>query len=619
MCGIAGFELGPDHRSVAERLFARLGRRGPDGQWYTPVGDYGLLQTRLAVIDLSARVRYPMKNETGDLHLLFNGEIYDFDRHRADLQRRGHRFSTDCDAEVVLHGFEEFGTSLFSRLDGMFAIALLHSPSGELLLVRDAVGIKPLSYTSVGRFAFCSDAMALVGAGLSRGTLEPTAAAEFLSREYLLPPATGIADLRQLSPGEMLRRSVSGAVVVEQWRRKPFSSAPSGPRPTAEEAGEALDASVRRQLVADRTVGVLVSGGLDSALVLESAVRAGAAPVALTIGFSGHGDYDEAPAARRLAGSLGAPHVVRDSAIGFVEAVEMVCDAYDVPLGDPSAVATMELARLAREHATVVLTGTGGDDLFAGYFRHRAHLLLPLLNRLPRSVARRLARSGGTVGGERRSLVSLARSYAARLAATHGEGPLGQYQLLTAPPMSAVIASTVSPWARPEAISKATAQSLAGRQTTLRNIQALEFSTYVPGDLLLKEDRASMAFGIEARVPLLGAELVAIAERAADDQKIGLRRGKRLLREIGSRRLPSGVSTSTKRGFAMPLSDLFRDSWREEAADWLHAQSSTLVDGGRVASLFEQRQLTAKDVWLLSVLAGWEQAVRAARVSGSHG
>jgi asparagine synthase (glutamine-hydrolysing) len=616
MCGIAGFELSEADESTAAVLRERLASRGPDGGWFAKLPPYGFVQTRLSVIDLSERVQYPLRNESGDLHLLFNGEVYDYQRERAELERRGHRFSTECDAEVVLHGYEEWGMAVFRRLDAMFALAMFHAPSRELLLVRDALGIKPLVHTTGARFAFASDAISLVAAGLSHGEIDRELLGDYLAYHYIPSPATGLQDVEQLGPGEALRRSARGELNVERWRSQPFTVPRAMTSIAVDEATAILDRSVRRQLVADVPVGVFLSSGVDSSLVLDSAVRSGAQPTAFTIGFPAHGGYDEARAAGRLAQELGVPHVVDELSTGFADCIAGISSAYDQPIADASAIATLHLARLARGRVTVGLSGTGGDDLFAGYYRHRAHLFSRLLGWVPDRVTRRLASLPREYGNERQSAISLGRWYMTRLAAVRGSDGFSQYLELVgsaSSPRAAELVS-VSPVrsARLRAVAQRVDPSSSADRTLLRTIQAFELATYLAGDLLVKEDRATMAVGLEARVPLLGAELVDLAERTPDAQKISLLSGKRLLREIGRRRLPSYVTRARKRGFAVPLADLFRGPWKAEAAEWLADSSSALVDTRAAASMLAQGSLPATDAWAVAVLVGWESSVRQA-------
>src|SRR5215218_1829630 len=412
MCGIAGFEVnGLDVPATSRALIRALTPRGPDASWSAVRGSLALVETRLAVIDLSEDVVYPMPNEHGDVHLVFNGEIYDHEVLRKELESRGHRFRTRCDAEVVLHGWEEWGVDVFPRLNGMFALAIVDERSGDVVLARDRLGIKPLVRTTGKRFAFSSDAMALVEAGLSSGELDLPALRSFVAFHYVVPPATGIADAVQVGPGTAVCRRRDGTEREILWAETPFSQARSDGSTTVDAADEALLNAVRRQLVADVEVGVFLSGGLDSTLVLSAAAALGARPQAFSLGFAGQGDYDEAGTAAHVAKRLGVPHHVTQFKGSFASAVESIAQAYDTPFADASAAAMIELAAFARERVTVALSGTGGDDLFAGYYRHRAHRLRPLIARVPPRLLGPIGRASSRQGEARRSRRRLFGSY----------------------------------------------------------------------------------------------------------------------------------------------------------------------------------------------------------------
>jgi asparagine synthase (glutamine-hydrolysing) len=624
MCGIAGFELaaGPnDH--IGERLLEDLAHRGPDGGWFTSRGPYGFVQTRLAIVDLSPTVTYPMANEAGDVWLLFNGEVYAHRAMRTELESRGHQFRTRCDAEVMLHAYEEWGLDGFQRVDGMFALAVWDERTNELILTRDALGVKPLVYTTSGRFAFASDAMALVAAGLSDGGLDKRAIDGFAAFHYVPGPATGVSGISQVEPGLAVVRDSGGTITCKRWREHPFEGRSSGGhRVSAQEILErtshALDESVRRQLVADVPVGVFLSSGIDSSLVLESAVRSGARPRAFTIAFTGYGDFDEADAARRFAARLGVPHVARDLRLDFHDALAWVQAAYDQPFADASALATLAVARLARDEVTVALSGTGGDDLFAGYYRHRAHLLLPLVSRAP-WLARALGRE--SLGDERRTIVSLARSYLARLgnAAAHDD-VLHQYlSLMSAPALGGLSALMLDGDAgERERVARRFGLEGQSRRSVLGAIQAFEVRTYLASDLLTKEDRATMAVGLEGRVPLLGRDMLALAESLEERQMISVFGGKRPLRSVAAARLPRYITMRRKRGFAVPLRALFEGPWREQAIGWLRSSSSTLLEPRAVAEALEARRLRADSAWAACILIAWESRLARARVGAAR-
>ncbi len=612
MCGIAGFEpKGAGDEQTVANLLESLAARGPDGAFAASHGGYQLVQSRLAVIDLSDRVRYPMLNETGDVALLFNGEIYNFRELRRQLEQHGHRFSSDCDAEVVVHGYEQWGTGVLSRLNGMFALALSDARTHELVLARDRLGIKPLVRTTRGRFAFASDVMSLVRAGLAAPRPDLAALRQYVTFHYVPPPLTGVEGTVALAPGTAIIRAADGSERRLRWAEPVFGHGDGAGEP--DQALEpALRAAVADQLVADVDVGVLLSGGLDSALVLAYAVDAGAKPTAFTLSFPGSGDYDEAPAARRTAASLGVQHVVEPLALGFPDAVEAVGRAYDAPFGDASALATLAVARLARESVTVVLSGTGGDDLFAGYYRHRAHRLLPLVRMLPGRLRRSIGVAQVAAGSERSGRLRLARSYLGRVAAAGDGSPRAQYLGLV---------TQSAPARQPELLrfdadAGATATALADahafsgdNSSFLDSLQEFELATYLTGDLLVKEDRATMAVGLEGRVPLLDERVLAAASVLRDRDKLGLLAGKRPLRELAARRF-GGRRSLHKRGFAVPLASLLGGSWSADARDWISATPSELVDTDRLAGVVAAGD-AGPEAWSLICLVAWERRLHA--------
>lgn len=609
MCGIAGFYGRSPQRG--EILATALGRRGPDGAWVVEHGAFTLVQTRLAVIDLSDRVQYPMLSESGDLALIFNGEIYGYGALRQELQAAGHVFATECDAEVVLHGYEEWGESVFARLDGMFAAAITDRRTGELLLVRDALGIKPLVHTTgLGPIAFGSDAIALVEAGLSPGVVDRDALSAHLALHYLPPPLTGIQDVAQLQPGWLLRVGADGARRTRRWAPDPLAG-PAPRQPVHEEEVEAaVLASVARQSVADVPVGVFLSGGIDSALILAAAVRAGRRPIAFTIGFGLHGDYDEQPLAARTAAAMGVDHRCEVLDTGFAEVVTDVVAAFDMPFADSSAIATVQLAKLARREVTVALSGTGGDELFAGYARHRAHRLLGPLRLVPGPARRALTALEPARGTERASRSAVLRSRVARLVAQDPRDPLAQYLGLVAAMSSPdAVAATTLEFAPPASMRR----PLAPENSILRELARLDLATYLPGDVLTKEDRATMAVGLEARVPLLGADLLALSGRMPDGQKVNHRQGKVALRELATKLVPgSGAAKAPKRGFAVPLGDLFAGRWRRETRELLR-EADGVVDGARAVAAYDAGSLAPADTWMLTTLSAWEERLQTAR------
>lgn len=618
MCGIAGFlDADPDRDAWRiEALTDRLRQRGPDGPSSAVRGGVALVQTRLAVVDLSERVSYPMGNESGDVWLVFNGEVYGHRELRRELEGFGHRFATDCDAEVIVHGWEQWGVELFGRLDAMFALALLDERTGELILARDRCGIKPLVRTTGARLAFASDALALASAGLSDAELDSEALSEFLAFHYVPPPLTGLQDVIQVEPGTVVIRSADGFLRTTKWAA-PVFGAPAPEEPVGIDAlDEALRRSVGLQLHADVPVGVLLSGGIDSALVLSMAAEHGAAPTAYTLSFEGHGDYDELELAKIAARAAGAEHRIDRFDLGFADALSQVAHAYDSPFADSSAIATLQLSRFVRQEVTVALSGTGGDELFAGYSRHRAHRIGQLLRLVPEPVAAAIARGDQRRGGEHHSQTTRLRSYAVRLAASRQDDPVRQYLRLvgsTTSPAGVAAVPELRADGALERVERRFAATLARGGSTTRHLLGFDLATYLPGDLLVKEDRAMMAVGLEGRVPVLGNDMLHVASRMPDSEKHSLRRGKLALRELAERRLPKEHTTARKRGFAVPLARMLETNWAAAAREVFGDADSALVDRHAALELLDRRPVPAADIWALATLLSWERAVVDAR------
>jgi len=620
MCGIAGFETRGEEAEAEAALFACLDRRGPDGRHRRRRGRFALLQTRLAVIDTSPAVQYPLPNETEDVWLLFNGEVYNHQALREDLHRRGHSFRTRCDAEVIVHAYEEWGADAFGRLDGMFALAILDEPRDRILLARDRFGIKPLVRTTSSRFAFASDAMALVSAGLSAGAIDDTAIRDFLTFLYVPPPRTGVADIVQVRPGTVVIRDFDGREEEQTFAENPFDTPDVGMDAGDAESAvdDALAGAVRRQLVADVDVGLLLSSGIDSALLLSYAVAAGASPRAFTLSFSGHGDYDETPAAAILARAYGIPHEMETFSMAFPAAVAAVANAYDQPFADSSALPTLQVSALARKSVTVVLSGTGGDELFGGYYRLRAHRLRPALAALD-PVLKRLGPESGARGGERASLPRLAASYLGRLAEADSSDAVSQYLSLVARGVSPIgeglLRRPFDRSASKDAVAALHGLGLGDARVRMRELQAFELKTFLPGDLLTKEDKATMAVGLEGRVPFLDEGVARAAAAIPGRRQASLLQGKRILRSLAEKRLSAVQLPRAKRGFAVPLAELFQTTWRSDASEWFRAHDdSAIVDGAALAAGMQRGSVDPTDAWALSALVGWES--RLARLRG---
>ena len=594
MCGIAGF-IDLDCRTPAGRLEElaaamadTLRHRGPDddGVWADAETGVALGQRRLAVRDLSPAGRQPMVSADGRFVLDYNGELYDIEPLRSELEAQGHRFRGTSDTEVLIEGCARWGVSgTLERINGMFAFALWDRRERSLTLVRDRMGIKPLFWAQTpDLFLFASELKAFRVHPQWRPEVDRDALAAYMRLSCVPAPHCIWKGARKLEPGTVLTlRPGEEPRVTRYWdmaRVAHQDRAPMGMDEATERLEHLLTQSVRRRLVADVPLGVFLSGGIDSSTVTALMRAAGADPIrTFTIGFAESG-FDEAGDARAVAAHLETDHGER--ILTPAEARACIPDlprCYDEPFADSSQIPTLLVSRFARRQVTVVLSGDGGDELFAGYNRHAwAARHWPWHRRSP-FVLRRLAASaieGLSPGAWDR----LAAPFPVRhpgeklhkLAAVLGTDDLdGAYRCLTGQgtdPTGAVIGGREPPSAPSPAFDD-----------PVETMQYLDAVTYLPDDILTKVDRASMSVGLEARVPLLDHEVVEFAGTLGRTLKMEKGRGKRLLRAVLSRHLPNAlVENKPKSGFAIPLDAWLRGPLREWAEAMLSAD--TLKAGG---------------------------------------
>jgi asparagine synthase (glutamine-hydrolysing) len=542
MCGIGGIlRANPAHevrRAELEAMVAALRHRGPDSQGVELDGACGLAHTRLSVLDLSARGHQPMASPSGRFLLSYNGEIYNYRELRDDLRRRGRRFDSDTDTEVILQLVEEGGLDALCELRGMFAFALFDRRSRELWLVRDRLGIKPLFFThDETGFAFASEPKALARARRRRAP-EPARLAEYLAFRHVADEESLEPGVHTLLPGHRLRTDGRG-VRIERWW-----TAPRGGDSDPEETAATLAESVRRQLVSDVPVGVFLSGGVDSALVAACAAEALPSLDTFTVGFREAG-WDESARARSVADAVQAKaHRLVLTPEQVVAGLGAAIWHLDAPLNHAHSVHLLALARFARQHITVALTGEGSDELFAGYPRYRLFLLgrslagiargpaLALAARLPQARARwqRLNEATGP-DAVRAAAVNAAFVSVDRAVALTG-----------AADADAVLARRRSLFE----------QARAEGRGELESLLELDRRTYLVS-LLQRMDRMTMAVGLEARVPVLDEEMVEHAATLAIRHKIDWFDSKKPMRRAARRRFGRGHAHAPKSGFGVPL------------------------------------------------------------------
>jgi asparagine synthase (glutamine-hydrolysing) len=568
MCGIAGIAGFGEKRVLVDevrRMCDALYHRGPDDQGYFYAPDVVLGMRRLSIIDLGTG-RQPIGNEDGSVHVVFNGEIYNFAELRKDLESRGHRFSTATDTEVIVHSYEEYGVAAVERFRGMFAFALWDQRSRRLIIARDRLGIKALYYGMVnGRLVFASELKAIMQLPEVERKLDWRSVSHFFS--FLTTPndAAIIAGIRKLEPGHLLTCSPGQEPVIQRYWNVAFCPDYRKSEDTlAEELRALLEESVRLRLVADVPVGAFLSGGIDSSSIVATMTRLRSGPVkTFSIGFTDE-DYSELASARQVAAQFSTDHhelVLSPSILGVIDDITAYLDE---PFGDSSAIPTYMVSKLASEHVKVVLSGDGGDELFGGYDRY-----LVEQNERGHTLPRPFRKLLGTVAGwipEGMRGVNYLRHQALTGAARYVDSStlFRAYQkesLFTRDAMQSVRAHD------PEAAQRTELRDLPG--DWLGRVQLHDMKSYLPLDILTKVDRMSMAHSIEARVPLLDHKLVEFAATIPPEMR--LRGGvtkyifKRAMRGI----LPDAIIDRPKRGFAIPLGRWFRGSLAGFANDLL--------------------------------------------------
>ena len=573
MCGFVGFidenDQTYDHRAAIIAMADAIAHRGPDSEGYFNDGRTALGFRRLAIIDL-AGANQPLYNENRSLVLVFNGEIYNYRELRRQLIAAGHAFSTQGDAEVVLHGFEQWGEGVLDRLRGMFAFALYDTATGELFCARDTFGIKPLYYAvEGGRILFGSEIKGLLAHPHARRSLNERRLAHWLCMEYLPDEETLFEGVRKLPAGHWLRWR-NGRAERGRWFVPRF--APDAGR-SLEESAEAIEAALRESVaahaIADVDVGCFLSAGVDSSLVAREAARVMEAR-AFTIGW-GEGRFSELEAAATFARATGLPNEGRIlGAEQFFASVPAVQYAMDEPLPNPSAVPLYHLCAMAAESVKVVLSGEGADELFGGYPYYQECLAFAPYMTVPAPARRALAAAArrlpeGTHG--RRFLMRGAHPLPERYIRLEYNFPWAEALDLLAPELGARCAAAPTPW---ELAAPLFAEIEADEITAM---QTADILTWMQQDILLKADKMSMASSLELRVPFLDREVFALASTLPVSQRVGRRETKIALRAAAARTLPQATAAMPKQGFVTPLAQWLRkDPWREQVHEVLNSE-----------------------------------------------
>jgi len=613
MCGIGGiyfFDQRPVPENSLRAMAKALAHRGPDEQGIFAQHGAGLVSRRLRIIDLSKDASQPMQDKQQKFHIVFNGEIYNFRELRKELESR-HNFFSKSDTEVVLRLFMEQREDCWKILNGMFAAANYDSESRELFLARDHAGIKPLYYYADNHcLVFASELKAIFATQLVPGEINIPAIAEYLRLGYFPGEWTPYKNIRKLKPGHYCKVTSDGIEIKEYWSAREILRE----RKTdvaSSQIEDALDcllqSSVEAQMVSDVPVGAFLSGGIDSSLIVALMSRLSKKPVqTFTVGFSRMGYYDEREYARQIADHFKTEHHEYSVDAEIEDVLPRLIKTFDEPFADSSAVPTFCLAELAKKHVTVALSGTGGDEIFGGYRKYMAAQWSGIFNSLPDSIRRGVRKTAAILPASRRSLWQERALLLQRFTTLPtDEPPEIQFNSLFAKNeiQELLQLDSAIPPIEFEALSKSAAQ----------NLMLFDLEYYLPEDLLVKEDRCTMAFGLEARVPYLDRDLIEFMLPLPLKYKVSGGATKKLFRKVAARYLPESILKRPKHGFGSPAAEWLRGKLKSLAQETLFS-SKALLNSRVVEQKFTDHTNGKADhnrgLWAILMLELWYRQQR---------
>ena len=621
MCGIAGM-VGLCDEALLAAMTASLRHRGPDGAGahLEPGRGVALGHLRLAIVDLDGGAQ-PMHSDDDALHIVFNGEIFNFQALRRELAAGGAAFRTRSDTEVILAAWQREGPAALARLRGQFAFALWDRSQGTLHLARDRLGQKPLYYASLpgGGLLFASEPKALLCCPQVDRGLDVAALDAYLDLYYVPPPRSIFAGIRQVPPGHVLTWRDGQVTIARWWDCEPR---PADPRLTTVEAwAEAVAPTLREAIelhtVADVPVGAYLSGGLDSSTIVAALASRGAALHTFCVGYGPEGaSYEERPQARALARHFGLSFHALELRADIIEDLEPLVRGFDEPFGSWAALLGYHLARFARERVTVALAGDGGDEVFGGYPRYRGLLLSEHVDRVPATATRAAARALRLLGEPTtaRSLRRWARQFLEGCALPPGERYAAWVG--TAPPAardrlySRAMRDRVAAVRDPSFVAASFDRPVLGDMVA--RAWYADLHGFLPENILRSTDRMSMAHSLEVRVPLCDHVLIEQMAAAPSPMRVTARASKRILREIAGRWLPPEVLTRKKLGFTAPFGAWLKAAEPAIAREWLHPDVLArrgLFEPAEVARVLAEHRRGVRDhshrIWSLIVLEQW--------------
>ncbi|MBI5093098.1 MAG: asparagine synthase (glutamine-hydrolyzing) [Candidatus Hydrogenedentes bacterium] len=570
MCGICGIAKGDTGAQVdpaaLERMNRALTHRGPDDAGVWLQGHVGLAMRRLKVLDLAGG-HQPMLNDSRQIAIVFNGEIYNYRELRAELEKKGCAFRTQSDTEVLLRAYEAYGDDALHKLNGMFAFALYDANRDRLLLARDRLGIKPLFYTiQNGSITFASELDALLRSGAAPGAINPAAVDAYFTFLYVPAPDSIYTNIEKLLPGEKLVFENGQATRERYWRVNYAPDSAWTLDSAADRYLELMTDAIRLQRVSDVPLGAFLSGGLDSSTVVGLLSFLCAEPIkTFTIGFDDP-EANELEFARIAADHFGTDHTEEVLRPDMVSVASELVRHFGEPFADASAVPTWLVSRLARRHVTVALSGDGGDELFAGYTWAHVSKAVDQYRKVPAAL-RSLVDTALRLGPESPKMAKLRRFSGDSFQSPH-QG-FRRRETCFAPELRAALYS-------PDLLERVSASAIdrfqeradeAGNISDDDRMLYQDLTMYLPDDILTKVDRMSMANGLEARVPILDHRIVEFSATVPFHLKYKGAISKRLVKHAVKTLLPPKLLTQRKRGFAIPVHTWFRGELRSHFED----------------------------------------------------
>jgi len=621
MCGIcgvfdsSGLAINP---AILANMTSAMRHRGPDGEGQFVAGEVGLGHRRLSIIDLGGGGQ-PIGNEDDSIQVVFNGEIYNFVELRKELEKDGHRFKTNSDTEVIVHAYEQWGSACVKRFNGMFAFALWDSRKRELFLARDHLGIKPLYYVMIGtRLLFASEIKSLLQHPECPREVDEEALAELFTFRYVPSPKTLFKRIMKLPPAHLMIASRIGIRIERFWDWVPRLRNTSDEAELIEEYQVLIEDAVRLQMRSDVPLGLFLSSGIDSGMLLAIMSKYSKGPVqTFTIGFEGGEKTNEVDDARALANRFGAEHSFQMLTPGdYVEYYDRYMRDLEEPVGNETAAAFYFVAKITSQRVKVALTGQGADEPWAGYDRYKGVKLSALYSRMPGLLTGAFSRLVTNLPGR---MERLKRGVASLSEPDMLTRFTKVYSFFSAEMKGHLYKGTLKQGF--DADCYGTRQALSRLQADVQRLDPLTQMLYIdtranlPDDLLMVADKTSMANSLESRVPFLDYRLVEFVESLPPNLKLRGLNGKYLHKKAAEKWLPRDIVYRKKKGFANPIEDWFRVRMRPFVEDCLLSPDSAMAryfDQNYIRQLLkldrEGKEQYRRHIYLLVSLELWHRA-----------